>query len=112
MPTRSRIDPATAAGAAQSLEALQPELLIRLGATAAKAIFGSTFRVTRSRGQLLQSPFGAFAIATVHPSSVLRSPNSADRERNYRALVADLTAARAALSPRGRAGRRTRGGAS
>ena len=94
------------------IAALQPSLLVCLGATAAKAIFGPNFRVTRSRGQLLQSPLGAFAIATVHPSSVLRSPNPEERERSYRALVVDLIAARAALSAQRRAGRRTRGGAS
>ena len=81
------------------IAALQPSLLICLGATAAKSIFGASFRVTRSRGQLLRTPFGSLAMATVHPSAVLRSPSSEERERNYRAFVADLSAARSILPP-------------
>src|SRR6185437_629518 len=92
------------------IAALQPVLLVCLGATASKAIFGPSFRVTRSRGQLLRSPFGSMAIATVHPSAVLRSPDAGERERNYRAFVADLTAARAALGRRKRASPHTRDG--
>lgn len=90
------------------IAALQPTLLICLGATAAKAIFGASFRVTRSRGQLLRSSLGALAMATVHPSAVLRSPSSEERERNYRAFVADLSAARSKLPPEARADPRTR----
>src|SRR5579872_6722826 len=85
------------------IAALQPALLICLGATAAKAIFGPSFRVTRSRGQLLRSPLGALAMATVHPSAVLRSPGSEERERNYRAFVTDLSAARSVLPREARA---------
>jgi len=84
------------------IAALQPALLICLGATAAKAIFGPSFRVTRSRGRLLRSPLGALAMATVHPSAVLRSPSSEERERNYRAFVTDLRAARSKLPPQAR----------
>ncbi len=90
------------------IAALQPALLICLGATAAKAIFGPTFRVTRSRGQLLRSPLGLLAMATVHPSAVLRSPSPEERERNYQAFVADLSAARSQLPPQARADRHTR----
>jgi len=90
------------------IAALQPALLICLGATAAKAIFGPSFRVTRSRGQLLRSPWGALAMATVHPSAVLRSPSSEERERNYRAFLTDLRAARSKLPPQARADPHTR----
>ncbi len=90
------------------MAALQPALLVCLGATAAKAIFGPSFRVTRSRGQLLPSPFGALAMATVHPSAVLRSPGPEERERNYQAFVADLSAARSRLPPEARADPHTR----
>jgi|SRR5579862_201901 len=90
------------------IAALQPSLLICLGATAAKSIFGASFRVTRSRGQLLRTPFGSLAMATVHPSAVLRSPSSEERERNYRAFVADLSAARSILPPAALADLRTR----
>ncbi|HEX4023113.1 MAG TPA: UdgX family uracil-DNA binding protein [Steroidobacteraceae bacterium] len=93
------------------IDALRPRLLICLGATAAKAIFGPSFRVTRSRGQVLPCPLGPPALATVHPSAVLRGPDPEGRERGYRALVADLAAARAApaLKP-ARAGPHTAGG--
>jgi uracil-DNA glycosylase len=98
------------------IAALHPRLLICLGATAAQAIFGPSFRVTRSRGLLLDSPLGVHAIATVHPSAVLRSPTPEERERSYQALVADLVSARAALTSARRATRtpgapRTRGAA-
>lgn len=75
------------------IEALRPALLICLGATAAKAVFGPSFRITRSRGQLLPTALAPHAIATVHPSAVLRSPD-AQRERNYRDFVTDLRIAR------------------
>jgi DNA polymerase len=91
------------------IDALRPRLLICLGATAARAVFGPAFRVTRSRGAALPSPLGPQALATVHPSAVLRSPDPAGRD--YRLLVADLTAARRALAlnPR-RSGPHSRGG--
>ncbi len=98
------------------IAALHPRLLICLGATAAQAIFGPSFRVTRARGQLLDSPLGVHAIATVHPSAVLRGPSPEERERSYQAFVADLVSARAALmslggARRAPAGPRTRGAA-
>jgi uracil-DNA glycosylase len=91
---------------------LSPEVVVALGATAAKALFGETFRVTRSRGHLMPwpgsadagmdlppgeedgTPAGAFAMATIHPSAVLRAD---DRDSAYQGLVADLTLAAAAL---------------
>ena len=90
------------------IAALQPTLLVCLGATAGKAIFGASFRVTRSRGQPLRSPVGALAMATVHPSAVLRSPSQEERERAYRAFVADLSAARSVLPREAQADPHTR----
>jgi uracil-DNA glycosylase family protein len=83
---------------------LKPELVIVLGATAAKALLGPAFRVTRSRGQLLPWPASAQhpedfpvaeiqALATIHPSAVLRAD---DRDDAYAGLVADLKVAAAA----------------
>jgi DNA polymerase len=80
------------------IDALRPRLLICLGATAAKAVFGPSFRVTRSRGQLFDSTLAPHAIATVHPSAVLRSPDPKQREAAYRDFMADLVVARRALS--------------
>ncbi|OXM50135.1 uracil-DNA glycosylase [Amycolatopsis thailandensis] len=74
------------------LAAVQPDLLIFLGATAAKSLLGDDFRVTRSRGERIDlAEFGTVAVATVHPSAVLRAP---DRDEAYRAFVADLVTAR------------------
>jgi uracil-DNA glycosylase family protein len=75
------------------LAVLRPELVVLLGATAGKAVFGSSFRVTQSRGVLM--PYGDLqALATLHPSAVLRSD---DREAARAGLVADLRVAAAAL---------------
>jgi DNA polymerase len=85
---------------------LRPELVVVLGATAAKALFGPSFRVTRSRGELLPWPASAQrpqdfpvaeiqALATIHPSAVLRAD---DRDAAYASLVADLKVAAAALT--------------
>jgi DNA polymerase len=81
------------------LRAVDPELVVVLGATAAKALLGSTFRVTQHRGEVLEheTPDGPRRfVPTVHPSSVLRGPPE-QREEAYAALVADLRAAAAAL---------------
>ncbi|MFE0026202.1 UdgX family uracil-DNA binding protein [Amycolatopsis sp. NPDC059021] len=78
------------------LTAVEPELVVLLGATAAQAVLGTDFRITRERGKLVRLPEefgGRQAIATVHPSSVLRAE---DRESAYEAFRADLaTAAKA-----------------
>jgi DNA polymerase len=77
------------------MQLLDPELVVALGATAAQALMGRAFRVTQQRGQILTAPFGKAFVATVHPSSILRTP-SPDREEAYAGLVRDLqTIARA-----------------
>jgi len=72
------------------LDLLKPKLVVLLGATAASALLGKDFRLTEQRGQLLDLEQGMPAVATVHPSAVLRAP---DREAAYQGLVADLTVA-------------------
>ena len=72
------------------LRIVKPKLVVLLGATAAQTIFGSSFRVTRERGKVLSSKFAPKIVATVHPSSLLRQPDEASRERDYRNFVADL----------------------
>lgn len=91
---------------------LDPEVVVALGATAGKALFGPSFRVTKSRGVLLPWPAsardpeafardddgaagGAFALATIHPSAVLRAD---DRDAAYAGLVSDLRVAAGALA--------------
>ncbi|MGC7097772.1 UdgX family uracil-DNA binding protein [Amycolatopsis lurida] len=78
------------------LDAVNPDLVILLGATAAQAVFGPDFRITERRGEVLELPGGhdARAVATVHPSSILRSR---ERDEAYAAFVADLKAAVAVL---------------
>ena len=72
------------------LAAVRPKVLVRLGATAAQAIFGKDFRVSRQRGQLIASALALPAAATVHPSSILRPPDDETRRREHRQFMADL----------------------
>ncbi len=69
---------------------LKPEVVVCLGATAAQALLGRTFRVTQSRGQLLESRLAPHIMATVHPSSILRAPDEESRHREMANFVADL----------------------
>jgi len=72
------------------LEAVKPTILVLLGATAAQALLGASFRVTQQRGVPVPSPFARVTIATVHPSSVLRAPDDAARAAARAAFVADI----------------------
>lgn len=75
------------------LRLVRPKLLVCLGATASQAVFGPSFRVTRERGKVLESPFARKVVATVHPSSLLRQPDEESREREYKLFVKDLRVA-------------------
>jgi uracil-DNA glycosylase family protein len=77
----------------RELELVEPEILICLGATAAKSLLGRDFRVSQQRGQVLDSPLARNALATVHPSSILRQQTSEDRHREMDRFVADLKVA-------------------
>lgn len=72
------------------LRMVKPEILVCLGATAAQALLGRTFSVSRQRGQRVESTLAPHVTATVHPSSILRSPDSKSRELQMRAFVKDL----------------------
>ena len=78
------------------LRLVKPKLLVCLGATAAQAVFGPSFRVTRKRGKVLSSKLAPRVLATVHPSSLLRQPDEESREREYKNFVGDLRALKAA----------------
>lgn len=69
--------------------AIQPELVICLGATAAQTLLGPDFRVTRQRGEFFSSPFAQNVMATVHPSSILRAPDET-RHDEMRKFIRDL----------------------
>jgi uracil-DNA glycosylase family protein len=72
------------------LKVVKPQAVVLLGATAAKAILGSSFRVTQHRGELLESGIAPIVSATIHPSAILRAPDSETREAERRAFAADL----------------------
>jgi uracil-DNA glycosylase len=74
------------------LDALTPKVVVLLGATAAKAVFGPGFRVTQERGEVREGPGGVPSVATIHPSAILRA-QAADREREVEGFVHDLRAA-------------------
>ncbi len=71
------------------LAAVQPRILVCLGATAAQALLGRQFRVTRDRGKPVDSDLAESVIATIHPSAILRA-DEVDREKEMRAFVDDL----------------------
>jgi DNA polymerase len=75
---------------ASEISLVRPAVVVALGATAAKALLGPAFRVTRDRGKLVASPEWGRVIATVHPSSILRAPDEAARRQERRKFVADL----------------------
>ncbi|XXZ60610.1 UdgX family uracil-DNA binding protein [Sorangium sp. So ce341] len=82
---------------AAEIAAVQPEIVVCLGATAAQALLGSSFRVTRDRGRLVASPLAPRTLATVHPASILRMPDEASRQAELSRFIDDLTAAARAL---------------
>src|SRR4051794_40298434 len=69
------------------LAVVKPQVLVCLGATAAQALLGKAFRVTKSRGVFVASPLAPRVLATVHPSSILRAPDEETRHREYAAFV-------------------------
>ena len=75
------------------LAVLQPRIVVCLGATAAQALLGRTFKVTQQRGQIVEWGREPLAMATVHPSSILRAPDDEARHREYESFVADLRVA-------------------
>lgn len=83
---------------AAELNLIRPEMIVLLGASAAKTLLGQDFRVTRQRGQVLPGPAGSGArlLATLHPSAVLRTPPES-RDEAFGDLVADLRVARDAI---------------
>ena len=70
---------------------VQPKAIVCLGATAAQALLGKDFRVTRERGRFVESPLAPLVTATIHPSSILRAPDEETRRQELKAFVEDLT---------------------
>ena len=69
---------------------VRPQVLVCLGATAAQALLGKSFRVNTLRGQFVSSELAPYATATVHPSSILRAQDDAARQAQMAAFVKDL----------------------
>ncbi|HYR79800.1 MAG TPA: UdgX family uracil-DNA binding protein [Candidatus Dormibacteraeota bacterium] len=72
------------------IERVGPKVIVCLGATAAQALISRDFRVSRQRGELLKSPLAPLITATVHPSSILRSPDDESRHLAMKEFVEDL----------------------
>jgi uracil-DNA glycosylase len=69
---------------------VKPEVIVALGATAAQSLLGPQFRVTKQRGEFIESTLTPYVMATVHPSSILRAPDDETRQLEYRHFVNDL----------------------
>jgi len=77
------------------ISVVKPHIIVRLGATAAQAVMGPAFRVSKQRGEIMPSPLGIPVLATVHPSSILRAADDASREAAMASFIADLKVAAA-----------------
>ncbi len=82
------------------LRVVRPRAVVCLGATAAQALLGRGFRVTARRGELLATAYAPLAMATVHPSSILRAPDDESRRAELGRFVADLQILKRALDAR------------
>jgi DNA polymerase len=79
------------------IELLKPKVIFCLGATAAQAMLGNKFRLTQERGVPVKDRRAEYVVATVHPSSILRTPDTVDRRAAYSRFVDDLRVARRLL---------------
>lgn len=73
------------------LAVVRPKAVVCLGSTAAQALLGKDFKVTKQRGEPVESPLAPLVTATVHPSSILRAPGPENRAVEFDRFVADLT---------------------
>jgi len=69
---------------------VKPQVIVALGATAAQTLLGPKFRVTKQRGQFIESTLAPYMMATVHPSSILRAPDEETRRLEHRRFIDDL----------------------
>jgi DNA polymerase len=76
---------------------IKPSVIVLLGATAAQALLGAEFRVTKERGRFLKNSLAPYLLASVHPSSILRAADEAARRAEYRRFVVDLKKAASVL---------------
>ena len=69
---------------------VKPKVIVCLGATAAQALLGPKFRVSKQRGEFIESTLAPYIVATVHPSSILRAPDDQTRRIERRLFIDDL----------------------
>jgi DNA polymerase len=79
------------------IRAIKPKVIVCLGATAAKALFGPDFKVSTMRGRLIETPHAPRAFATFHPSALLRLRDAKEKEAAFETLVSDLSLIEQAL---------------
>jgi uracil-DNA glycosylase family protein len=96
-PKKSEVD-ACFPWLAAELRLVRPRVLVILGATAGKALLGSSFRLTAWRGREIESGLARYVTATIHPAAILRAPDDAGREAERRAFASDLAAVAKRLS--------------
>jgi uracil-DNA glycosylase family protein len=72
------------------LALIKPQVIMALGATAAQALLGTQFRVTKQRGEFIESSLAPYVMATVHPSSILRAPDEETRQLEHARFIEDL----------------------
>jgi DNA polymerase len=82
----------------REIEIVQPRVIVCLGATAGRALLGRDFLVTRDRGRIVPSPFAPRVLATIHPSALLRLPDSLERTAGMEAFIEDLRMAGRAVA--------------
>ena len=82
---------------AAEMELIKPKVIVCLGATAAQALLGNKFRLTKERGVPLKHPWADYVVATIHPSAILRAPDALHRQEEYSRFVADLKRVRKLL---------------
>ena len=83
------------------IDEVKPRVVVCLGSTAAQALLGGQFRVSRQRGEFVQSPLAPIVMATVHPSSILRAPTEEARHAEMQAFISDLGNVARALNSSG-----------
>lgn len=81
----------------REIEAVRPQVIVCLGATASQALLGPGFRVSTMRGRFIRSPHAPFVFATLHPSALLRLRDESERVEAFARFVEDLTLVHEAL---------------
>jgi uracil-DNA glycosylase family protein len=96
-PTKGEVD-ACLPWLRAELDVVKPRALVLVGATAGKALLGSSFRLTDARGKPIDSDLAPFVTATIHPSAILRAPDDEARQAERRAFAEDLRAVAAFIA--------------